>query len=236
MWRYANPYYFMRISRVLTPIFGGMALLSGCIGVVWSLFFTPEDFRQADAVRIMFIHVPSAFMSTGIYTIMAVSSFCALIWRHVLADVAARCCAPLGCLFTFLTLITGAIWGKPIWGAWWVWDARLTSIFILSFVYIGYMALRNAVNQHPAAMRVTAIYCLTGAIMVPIIKYSVYWWRTLHQPASLTFGGEGNLHSSFFLPLLMMIFAFSCMSAFILLVSIRREIRMNRIKFIQASG
>lgn len=223
----SNPERFMAFSRWAAPMFGAIAVLLALAGL-WLGFTAPEDYQQGDTVRIMFVHVPAAWMSMFVYVCLAVASFLALVFRHALADAAAQAAAPLGAGFTFLALVTGSLWGRPMWGAWWVWDARLTSVLVLFLVYLAYMALRASMDDETKAARAGAILALVGAVNLPVVKFSVDWWNTLHQGASV-FRSEGPAMTNDFLwPLLLMGLAF--MSAFgsLWLVGIRAQVWRRR--------
>ena len=190
MHAFANPARFLRIARPLTP----MLLLSGLAitgaALAYGLFYAPAERLQGETVRILFIHVPTAWLGMAGWSAIAVASLVELVWRHPLAALAARASALPGAVFAFLGLATGSIWGRPAWGTWWVWDGRLTSMLVLLFLYFGYMALAGAVDREGGSNRVPAIFGLIGAINIPIIHYSVIWWNSLHQPPSLTTGGS----------------------------------------------
>lgn len=223
----SNPERFMAFSRWAAPMFGVIAVALALAGL-WLGFTAPEDYQQGDTVRIMFIHVPAAWMSMFVYACLAVASFLALVFRHALADAAAQAAAPLGAAFTFLALVTGSLWGRPMWGAWWVWDARLTSVLVLFLVYVAYIALRASLDDETKAARAGAILALVGAVNLPIVKFSVDWWNTLHQGASV-FRAEGPAMTNEFLwPLLLMGLAY--MSAFgsLWLVGIRAQVWRRR--------
>ena len=200
------------------------------LGLYLALFVAPPDYQQGDSVRIMYVHVPAAILAMGCYAFMAVAALGTLVWRHPLADVAAKSAAPLGAAFTFLGLVTGSIWGKPMWGAWWVWDARLTSFLVLFIMYLGLIALWRAFEDPARAGRVAAILILVGSINIPIIKFSVEWWNTLHQPASILRMGGPSIHPSMLWPLLVMLAAFGFFFAALLLASMRAEILRRRIR------
>ncbi|MFQ5468523.1 MAG: heme ABC transporter permease, partial [Kiloniellaceae bacterium] len=184
MHRFANPGRFLRLSGAILPWCAAFAAIFLAIGLYLSLFASPADYQQGDSVRIMYVHVPAAWMAMFIYMVIAGASGVALIWRHPLADLVAKASSPIGACFTFLALVTGSLWGKPMWGTWWVWDARLTSVLVLFFLYLGHMALLNAFEDVQRGYRAAAILALIGFVNVPIIKFSVEWWSTLHQPAS----------------------------------------------------
>ena len=194
MTRFANPQLFVRLANLLLPWLMGLTVISFAVGIYLSFFFAPADYQQGETVRIMFVHVPSASMSMMVYGFMAACSAAGLIWRHQVADLVARAAAPVGATFTALALISGAFWGQPMWGTWWVWDARLTSELVLLFIYLGYMALWTAMDDPQKAARAAAILCLVGVVNLPIIKFSVDWWNTLHQPASLLKSDGPSIH------------------------------------------
>ena len=183
--RLANPARFMRVSGAVLPWLGAATAAVLGVGLVWSLVVAPPDYQQGETVRIMFIHVPSAWMALSVYLFVAMSSAVALVWRHPLAEIAAQAAAPVGAAFTLVCLATGSLWGRPMWGAWWVWDARLTSVLVLFFLYLGYIALVNAFDDRGRGARAGALLALVGVVNLPIIKFSVDWWNTLHQPASV---------------------------------------------------
>jgi heme exporter protein C len=220
-----SPRYFWRFSDVMLPWVGVACLLAFAIGVPWALVFSPPDYQQGDTVRIMYIHVPCAIMSMMIYVVMAVAGAINLIWRMKLADIVAIASAPIGAWFTFLALVTGSLWGKPMWGTWWAWDARLTSELILLFLYLGYIALYNAIEDRRSAGRAAAVLALVGVVNIPIIHYSVEWWFTLHQ-GSTTKGMMvgGSIDPSMRWPLFIMMMGFGLFYAFTLLRRIRCEI------------
>ena len=227
---YANPTRFLAISGRLSPWLWGATAVLFAIGLFLSFFYAPEDYQQGDTVRIMFVHVPAAWLSMMIYAIMAVAALGTLVWRHPLADVSAKAAAPIGAAFTFLALVTGALWGRPMWGAYWVWDARLTSVLILFLMYLGLLALWRAVENPNQAGRAVAILTLVGAVNLPIIKFSVDWWNTLHQPASVARFGAPTVHYSILIPLLVM--AAACIVFFLALhlAAMRNEIFRRRIR------
>ncbi len=230
----ANPERFMRFSKVAVPIFGilGFALL--LIGSVWSLVYAPADYQQSETARIMFIHVPSAWLGVGAYLFMAVASVIFLVWRHNLADLGAKAAAQIGVWFTALCLITGSIWGKPTWGTWWEWDGRLTSMLVLLFLYLGYLALRSSMDDEQKGARAAAILCLVGTINIPIIRYSVVWWNTLHQPAAVIRKGGPSIHPDLLQPLLLMGLAFMLIFGALLMIKVRTFIFERRINAINS--
>ena len=227
---FANPTRFQRLSRRVEPwLLAGM-LVCFASGLYFALFSSPVDYQQGHTVRIMYIHVPAAWMALFCYTAMAVAAAVALIWKHALADVAAKATAPIGAAFTFLALITGSLWGKPMWGTWWVWDARLTSVLVLLFLYLGYMALRDAFDEPGRGARASAILVLVGFVNVPIIKFSVDWWNTLHQPSSVLRMDGPTIHPDMLTPLFLMAAAFQFYYFWLVLVRIRRELMANRTR------
>ena len=228
--RFANPGRFRRSSAALLPWCAGGAAAALGVGLYLALFASPPDYQQGQSVRIMYVHVPAAWMALLVYAAMAAASAAGLIWRHPLAHVAARAAAPVGAAFTFVCLVTGALWGKPMWGAWWVWDARLTSVLILFFLYLGYIALANAFDDPVRGERAAAILALVGFVNVPIVKFSVDWWSTLHQPASVARIGPPAIDASMLAPLLAMAAGFLLFFVSILLVRVRSELLARRLR------
>ena len=239
MHRFANPARFLRISNVILPWAAGLTVVLMIVGLYLSLFASPADYQQGDTVRIMYIHVPAAWMSLFVYTNMAISAAVGLVWKHPLADLFTKAAAPIGAGFTALCLITGSLWGEPMWGTWWVWDARLTSVLILFFLYLGYMALVNAFDDPTRGAKAGAILVLVGVVNVPIIKFSVDWWNTLHQPASVVRMGGPSIDPSMLWPLLMMGLAFTAYFVTVVLLRVRSEIAARKIQTLrltQAQG
>jgi heme exporter protein C len=187
---FANPARFLRIARWLTPVLLGVGLAVSAATLVYGLLYAPAERLQGETVRIIFLHIPTVWLGMAGWTTIAVASFVELVWRHPLAGIAARAAAVPGAVFTALGLATGSIWGRPAWGAWWVWDGRLTSFLVLLFLYLGYIALADSVDREGGSSRIPAIFGLVGAINIPIIHFSVIWWNSLHQPPSLTTGGS----------------------------------------------
>jgi heme exporter protein C len=224
----ANPTRFLSVAARLIPWMGGLTALLFVIGLVMS-FTAPEDYQQGATVRIMFIHVPSAWLAMMCYTVMTVSAIGTLVWRHPLADVSAKAAMPLGAAFTILALVTGSLWGRPMWGTWWVWDARLTSVFVLLLMYLGLIALTRAMDDPSKSARAAAILILVGFINIPIIKFSVDWWNTLHQPASVLRLDGPTIHSSMLYPLLVMALAFTMLFFTLHLMAMRNEIWRRRV-------
>ena len=216
--------YFYPFAGKLLPWLAGITALLFAYGIYLSLFVAPPDYQQGESVRIMFIHVPSAWMSMFIYAMMAGAAGIGLVWKIKLADTFASACAPIGASFTFLALLTGSLWGKPMWGTWWAWDARLTSELILLFLYIGFMALQSAIDDPRRAARAGAVLALIGVINLPVIHYSVEWWNTLHQPASVARIDGPRIHSSILVPLLIMATAFKFYFFTVVLIRMRAAI------------
>jgi heme exporter protein C len=223
----SNPERFMAFSRWAAPLFGVIAVGLALAGL-WLGFSAPEDYQQGDTVRVMFIHVPAAWMSMFVYACLGGASFLALIFRHALADAAAQAAAPLGAAFTLLALVTGSLWGRPMWGTWWVWDARLTSVLVLFLFYLAYMALRGAMDDEAKAARACAILALVGVVNLPVVHWSVTWWNSLHQGATVFAKGGPKLSAVYLVPLVLMGLAY--MSAFgsLWLVRIRGEVWRRR--------
>ena len=222
--KFGSPRYFYQFSGALLPWLGWTCLGLMLAGLYSGLIDAPPDYQQGDSYRIMYVHVPSAWMSMFVYVVMAVAGAIGLVWRMKLADVVVASCAPIGAAFTVVALATGSIWGKPMWGTWWVWDARLTSELILLFLYLGVIALRAAIDEPRAAARACAVLAIVGVINIPIIHYSVEWWNTLHQPASVTRMDGPAIHSSMLIPLLLMAVAFKLYFAVSLLMRARCEL------------
>ncbi|MFY0400252.1 MULTISPECIES: heme ABC transporter permease CcmC [Brevundimonas] len=233
MFGLANPDRFMRFTGPLVPVLWVCALGLLLLGT-WFSFTAPADYQQGDTVRIMFIHVPAASLGLMAYGALGVSSFFALVFRHPLADAAARAAAVPGAAFTALALVTGSLWGQPMWGTWWVWDARLTSVLVLFLFYLGYMALRASIDDEAKAARAAAVLGLVGLINLPIVKFSVDWWNTLHQPASLLRSGGTSVDPVFLPALLTMMAAYAVLFGAIWLTSIRTEVRRRRVLTLRA--
>ncbi len=233
MHRFANPARFMRLSGSVLPWVAGGTVLATAVGLYLALFVAPPDYQQGETVRIMFIHVPSAWMALFSYVAMAAAAACGLIWRHPLADLAAREIAPVGAAFTLLCLVTGSLWGQPMWGTWWVWDARLTSVLVLFFLYLGYLALVHAFDDPTRGARAGAILALVGIVNVPIIKFSVDWWNTLHQPASVVKMSGPAIHASMLWPLLIMALAFKLYFVTIVLIRLRAAVLERKLRAMQ---
>lgn len=226
----ANPTRFMDVSARAVPIGATLAVILLACGLYLALFVAPPDYQQGQTVKIMFVHVPAAWLAMFGYVIVGASSFGLLVFRHPLADVSAKAAAPIGAAFTLIALVTGSLWGKPMWGAYWVWDARLTSVLILFFLYLGLIALRTSIEEETAAARLTAILGVVGIAILPVIKFSVDWWNTLHQPASIMRIGAPAIHSSILVPLLVCAAGFAAMFITMHLVAMRTEILRRRVR------
>lgn len=230
MHRFANPRRFVRLADTAMPWLAFIVACSLVLGISFSLFLSPADYQQGNSVRIMYVHVPAAWMGLFAYTVMAVSSAAALIWKHPLAHIVARSSAPIGACLTLLCLVTGALWGKPMWGAWWVWDARLTSMLILLLLYIGYIALSHSFENQEQGYQVAAVLALFGFINVPVIKFSVDWWNTLHQPASVSRFGFPAIDPSMLTPLLLMAIFFMAFYLLTLLIRVKAALYDARLR------
>ncbi|WGY47512.1 heme ABC transporter permease [Vibrio sp. ABG19] len=228
MWKWLHPYAkpeaAYRLCAKLQPWFVILALLCLAAGTVWGLAFAPADYQQGDSFRIIYIHVPAAIWSMGVYMSMAIAAFIGLVWQVKLSDMAASAMAPIGAVYTFIALITGAVWGKPMWGAWWVWDARLTSELILLFLYLGVIALYHAFDDQKTAAKAAGILAIVGVINLPIIHFSVEWWNTLHQGATITKFAKPSISNDMLWPLLLNIFGFAFLFAALAMIRTRNEI------------
>ncbi|QRG06608.1 heme ABC transporter permease [Xanthobacter dioxanivorans] len=229
----ANPVRFLRFSARLLPWIAAAAAVTLAIGF-YLAFRAPADYQQGETVRIMYIHVPFAWLGLFGYTLMAASSIGILVWRHPLADVAHKAAAPVGATFTALCLVTGALWGRPMWGTYWVWDARLTSMLVLLLLYLGLMALRAAIEEPNRAGRAAAVLTLVGFINVPIVKFSVDWWNTLHQPASVFRMGGSSIDASLLWPLLVCAIGFTLLFVALHMLGMRTEILRRRVQALEA--
>ena len=236
MHRFANPLRYQRIADAVLPWAAGLALALSVIGLCLALVVAPPDYQQGQAYRIMFVHVPAAWMALMVYAMMAVASVAALVWRHPLAEVAARAAAPIGAAFTAIALVTGSLWGKPMWGTYWVWDGRLTSVLILFFLYLGYIALYEAFDDPARGARAAAILCLVGSVNLPVIKFSVEWWNTLHQPASILRPGGPAIDSSMLWPLFVMALAFLCYFVAVHILRTRAELTLRKVRNLRLSA
>jgi heme exporter protein C len=236
-WEFANPARFMRLSATLLPWAAALAAASMAVGLVWGFFFTPDDYQQGSTVKILFLHVPAAIMAINIYVMMGVTSLVWLIRRHHVSALAAKAAAPIGAAMTLIALMTGAIWGQPMWGTAWEWDPRLTSFLILFLFYVGYIALWAAIDDPDAAADLTSVLCLVGTVFAVISRYAVVFWsQGLHQGASLSVDRESHVDNAFYLPLLIMIAAFFLFFLALLLVRVRTEIRLRRVRAMRLAG
>lgn len=222
--RFSSPKHFYDISGKIIPWFAVSAILLGVYGLYMGLFVAPTDYQQGESYRIIFIHVPAAWMSMFIYMVMAASAAIGLIWQIKLADMIAAASAPIGAWFTFLALVTGSLWGKPMWGTYWVWDARLTSELILLFLYFGYMALQSSIEDQRTADKASGLLAIVGVVNIPIIHYSVEWWNTLHQGATVAKFDKPSMHIDMLIPLLVMALAAKLFYAAIVLVRARNQV------------
>jgi heme exporter protein C len=235
MLRYANPTRFLQLTTPLLPWLGGATAVLFAVGLYLGLS-VPPDYQQGETVRVMFLHVPAAWTAMMAYGLMATASLVGLVWRHPLADTAAKAIAPLGAVFTALGLVTGSLWGRPMWGAWWVWDGRLTSFLLLLFLYLGYIALWNAIEDETRAARAAAILALVGAVNLPVIEFSVDWWTTLHQGESILRKGGPLIASVYLWPLFAMALAYTFLFFTLWLMRIQTEIWNRRARSVMLAG
>lgn len=233
MHRFASPAQFARLSRYVLPVAVALAVICGAVGLYLGLVVAPDDYQQGAMVKVMYIHVPAAIMASAVYGFIALMSASFLIWRHTMADVLAREAAPIGAVFTLICLITGMLWGKPTWGAYWVWDARLTSMLILLLLYAGYMSIASTGDNSERVKVASAWIALIGAINLPIIKFSVEWWNSLHQPASLQLLGKSSIDPSMLRPLQLMIVAFFALFVSLLLVRANTALKAVKLRRLQ---
>jgi heme exporter protein C len=225
----ANPSRFVGFADRLLPWLGAATLVAFAFGITQSLG-APDDYQQGATVKIMFIHVPAAWLGMFAWGVMSIAALGTLVWRHPLADVAAKAAAPIGAAFTLMCLVTGSLWGRPMWGTYWVWDARLTSVLVLFLMYLGVIALWRTIDEPARAARAVAVLTLVGAINIPIIKFSVDWWNTLHQGASVLRLGGSTIHPTILIPLLIMIVAFTLLFLTLHLAAMRNEIMRRRVR------
>lgn len=239
MWQFfhklGSPKWFYGIATRLMPwllVSGALLLMAG---VIWGLAFAPKDYLQGNSYRIIFIHVPTAFLAQSVYIMMAVAAVVTLVWRMKLADVFVKAVAPVGLVLTFLALFTGAVWGKPTWGTWWIWDARLTSMLILLFLYGGVIALDRAINDEKSAARAVAVLVLVGVVNIPIIKYSVEWWNTLHQPATFKLTEKPSMPAEMWVPLLLAVMGLYLIFGWLACLRMQTEIiaREHRTRWVK---
>jgi heme exporter protein C len=236
LWRYANPLEFMRLTgRLLVPLWVSAGVLMA-IGLGWALFATPDDYKQGSTVKILFIHVPAAMLAINTYAIMAIASAVGIIRRHHVSFLVAKAAAPIGAAFTAIALITGAVWGQPMWGTWWVWDARLTAVLIMFFFYLGYIALWETIDEPEKAADLSGVLCLVGVIFAFLSRYAVMFWATLHQGASLSVAEGQRVDDAFRTPLYIMMVAFYLFFIALLLVRARTEIRLRRTRSLRLQG
>lgn len=230
MHRFANPTRFLRLANAVLPWLGGLTVILFGVGLYQALVISPADYQQGETVRIMYVHVPAAWAALSGYTALAIASFTFLVWRHPLADLAARAASPIGAGFTAIALVTGALWGQPMWGTWWVWDARLTSVLILFFLYLGHMALVNAFDDSDHGSRAGAVLALVGVVNLPIIKFSVDWWNTLHQPASVLRMDGPKIAGEMMTPLMIMAGAYFALFGVLMILRIRSLLAARRLR------
>ncbi len=231
MWKwlhpYANPATTYHLGQKLTPWFGAVSAIFLIIGLTWALLFAPADYQQGDSFRIFYLHVPAASLSMGIYLGMAIAALCGLVWQLKLSDAAVAALAPIGAVFTLIALVTGAAWGKPMWGTWWVWDARLTSELVLLFLYLGVIALNNAFEDKQMGGKAASIIAVVGVINLPIIKYSVEWWNTLHQGATVSKLGKPAMSMEMFWPFVVCFLGFAFLVAYIACIRFNTELLLR---------
>lgn len=234
--RLGSPKWFYEISGRWLPWFAVATVVLLVAGLVWGLAMAPADYQQGNSFRIIYIHVPASFLAQSIYITLAAAGVVSLVWKMKLADVALQQAAPIGAWMAFLSLLTGAIWGKPTWGAYWVWDARLTAMLILLFLYFGVIALGQAITNRDSAAKACAVLSIVGVVNIPIIKYSVDWWNTLHQPATFTLTEKPAMPAEMWIPLLIMVLGFYCFFTLVLLMRMRMEIlrREARTSWVKA--
>ncbi|MBU8537145.1 heme ABC transporter permease [Falsiroseomonas tokyonensis] len=233
--RFANPGRFLRMTGRLMPWLWALALAVTAWGTVWALGIAPADWQQGETVRIMYVHVPMAWLAMGGYLGLGILSVMSLIWRHPLADLAARELSPVGAAVTALCLATGSLWGKPMWGTWWVWDARLTSVLVLFFLWLGHAALVRAFDEADRGARAGAILALVGLVNLPIVKFSVDWWNTLHQPASVTRLNAPGMHVDMLYPLLVCALGFSLLFGAVVLARTRAAVMERRVRALETA-
>jgi len=234
--RLANPTQFMKASGAVLPLLAVAMPLVLLVGLYLALFVAPPDYQQGESVRIMYVHVPAAWLALLVYLLVAVASGVALVWRHPLAEIAAQSAAPLGAAFTLVCLLTGSLWGRPMWGTWWAWDARMTSVLVLFFLYLGYIALANAFDDPGRGGRAASVLALVGIVNLPIIKFSVDWWNTLHQAESVIRMSGPTIDMSMLVPLMVMAFGYLLLFATLLLVRIRTALNERRARALQLSA
>lgn len=230
MQKFANPAQFIKLANFIVPWLSVLTGLLFAAGLYGALVISPADYQQGETVRIMYVHVPAASLALMIYCSMAGFSAVGIIFRHPLADAAAKAAAPIGAVYCFLALVTGSLWGKPMWGTWWVWDARLTSMFVLMLLYLGYIAIWQSIDEPHRAASIARVVAIVGVVNVPIVKFSVNWWNTLHQPASLLKMGGPSIAVSMLWPLLAMMAAYGALFLVLLLIAMRTEIAVRKLR------
>ena len=229
LWEYANPVKFLKLSDKVLPFFAGFSIIGLAIGLSWGFFFTPDDYRQGSTVKIIYLHVPSALMAINAWFMMLVASVIWLVRRHHVSALAAKAAAPIGVTMTIVALVTGALWGQPMWGTWWAWDPRLTSFLILFLFYLGYIALWSSIDNPDTAADLTSMLCIVGSVFAVLSRYAVNFWNQgLHQGASLSLDKEKNVADVFYQPLLFSIFGFVFLFLTLVLIGTRTEIRLRR--------
>ena len=235
IWEYANPKKFMQTSAWALPWAVGLTVLCLVVGLVWGFFFTPDDYKQGATVKIIYLHVPAAMMAINAWGMMLVTSLIWIVRRHHVSALAAKAAAPVGLTFTLIALVTGALWGQPMWGTWWEWDPRLTSFLILCLFYLGYIALWSAIENPDTAADLTSILCLVGSVFAALSRYAVNFWNQgLHQGASLSLDKEENMSDVFWVPLLVCIAGFILLFVTMVLMRTRTEIRSRRLQALLA--
>ena len=229
LWEYANPVKFLKLSDKVLPFFAGFSIIGLAVGLFWGFFFTPDDYRQGSTVKIIYLHVPSALMAINAWFMMLVASVIWLVRRHHVSALAAKAAAPIGVTMTMVALVTGALWGQPMWGTWWAWDPRLTSFLILFLFYLGYIALWSSIDNPDTAADLTSMLCIVGSVFAILSRYAVNFWNQgLHQGASLSLDKEKNVADVFYQPLLFSIFGFVFLFLTLVLIGTRTEIRLRR--------
>ena len=235
LWQYANPQKFLAVSRTVLPFVAGGAAICLVVGLVWGFFFTPDDYKQGSTVKIIYLHVPAALMAINAWLMMLVASLIWLVRRHHVSALAAKAAAPIGITMTVIALVTGAIWGEPMWGTYWAWDPRLTSFLILFLFYLGYSALWQAIESPDAAADLTSVLCMVGSVFAILSRYAVNFWNQgLHQGASLSLDKEENVSDVFYLPLLVCIAGFILLFVALVLLRTQTEIRQRQLKALEA--
>lgn len=233
--RFANPTRFLRLANAVLPWLTGLTVILIGTGIYFAFAASPPDFQQGETVRIMYVHVPSAWMAMFAYAFIVVASAVGLIWKHPVAHVCAMAAAPVGACFTLICLATGSLWGKPMWGTWWVWDARLTSVLILFFIYLAFIALANAFDDAERGEKASAVLALMGSVILPVIKFSVDWWNTLHQPASVTKLGMPSVDASMLPPLFLMAIGFTTLFFVLVIIRARAGLAARRINALRSA-